>query len=43
VPEDGYLVLGLKEAVAAMGQAFQAVVGRPGLYRRNPTLAAAAA
>ena len=43
VPDDGYLVLGLKEPVAAMGQAFQPVVGRPGLYRRNPTLAAAAA
>ena len=43
VPEDGYLVLGLKEPVAAMGHAFQPVVGRPGLYRRNPTFAAAAA
>ncbi|HWF77851.1 MAG TPA: protein-glutamate O-methyltransferase CheR [Caulobacteraceae bacterium] len=43
VPDDGYLVLGLKEAAAPMGQAFQPVVGRPGLYRRNPTLTAAAA
>jgi len=43
VAEDGYLVLGLKEQVAALGQAFQPVVGRPGLYRRNPTYAAAAA
>jgi chemotaxis protein methyltransferase CheR len=43
VPEDGYLVLGLKESVVAMGHAFQPVVGRPGLYRRNPTFAAAAA
>jgi chemotaxis protein methyltransferase CheR len=43
VPEDGYLVLGLKEQVAALGQAFEPVVGRPGLYRRNPTYAAAAA
>jgi chemotaxis protein methyltransferase CheR len=43
VPEDGYLVLGVKEQVAPMGHAFQPVVGRPGLYRRNPTYAAAAA
>ena len=43
VPEDGYLVLGLKETAAPMGHAFQPVVGRPGLYRRNPTYAAAAA
>jgi chemotaxis protein methyltransferase CheR len=43
VPDDGYLVLGLKEPAAALGQAFQPVVGRPGLYRRNPTHAAAAA
>jgi chemotaxis protein methyltransferase CheR len=43
VPDDGYLVLGLKETAAPMSHAFQPVVGRPGLYRRNPTLAAAAA
>ncbi len=43
VPDDGYLVLGLKEQVAGLGQAFQPVVGRPGLYRRNPTYAASAA
>jgi chemotaxis protein methyltransferase CheR len=43
VPEDGYLVLGMKEPLAAMGHAFQPVVGRPGLYRRTPTSAAAAA
>ena len=43
VADDGYLVLGVKEQVAALGQAFEPVVGRPGLYRRNPTRAAAAA
>jgi chemotaxis protein methyltransferase CheR len=43
VPDDGYLVLGVKEQVVSMGHAFQPVVGRPGLYRRNPTYAAAAA
>jgi chemotaxis protein methyltransferase CheR len=43
VPDDGYLVLGAMEQVVAMGHAFQPVVGRPGLYRRNPTYAAAAA
>jgi chemotaxis protein methyltransferase CheR len=43
VPEDGYLVLGVKEPVVAMGHAFQPVVGRPGLYRRNPSFVAAAA
>jgi len=43
VAPDGYLVLGVKEQVAALGQAFEPVVGRPGLYRRNPTYAAAAA
>jgi chemotaxis protein methyltransferase CheR len=43
VPDDGYLVLGVKEQLVPMGHAFQPVVGRPGLYRRNPTYAAAAA
>jgi chemotaxis protein methyltransferase CheR len=43
VPDDGYLVLGMKEPVVAMGQAFEPVVGRPGLYRRNPAFVAAAA
>ena len=43
VPDDGYLVLGLKETAVPVGQAFQPVVGRPGLYRRNPAAAAAAA
>ena len=43
LPEDGVLVVGLKEQVAGLGEAFQAVVGRPGLYRRNPQFRAAAA
>jgi chemotaxis protein methyltransferase CheR len=43
VPEDGYLVLGQHETIAAAAPAFQPVVGRPGLYRRNPAFIAAAA
>jgi chemotaxis protein methyltransferase CheR len=43
LPEDGVLVLGLKEQVAGIGEAFQPVVGRPGLYRPNPEFRAAAA
>ena len=43
VPEDGYLVLGLKEPVAGLAPAFEPIVGRPGLYRRNPAYQAAAA
>ena len=43
LPDDGYLVLGLKEQVAGLNEAFQPVVGRPGLYRRNPQFHAAAA
>jgi chemotaxis protein methyltransferase CheR len=43
VPEDGYLVLGLHETVAVAAPAFQPVVGRPGLFRRNPSFSAAAA
>ncbi|HTX49310.1 MAG TPA: protein-glutamate O-methyltransferase CheR [Caulobacteraceae bacterium] len=43
VPEDGYLVLGLNETIAAAAPAFQPVVGRPGLYRRDPAFRAAAA
>ena len=43
VPEDGYLVLGQHETIAAATPAFQPVVGRPGLFRRNPAFAAAAA
>lgn len=43
MPDDGVLVLGLKEAVAGLDEAFQPVVGRPGLYRRNPAFRAVAA
>jgi chemotaxis protein methyltransferase CheR len=43
LPADGVLVLGLKEQVAGLGEAFQPVVGRPGLYRPNPEFRAAAA
>jgi len=43
VPEDGYLVLGVKEQLGSIAHAFEPVVGRPGLYRRNPAFAAAAA
>lgn len=43
IPDDGYLVLGLKETLAPIGHAFEPVVGRPGVFRRNPSFAAAAA
>jgi len=43
VPEDGYLVLGLHESIAAAAPAFQPIVGRPGLFRRNPAFTAVAA
>jgi chemotaxis protein methyltransferase CheR len=43
LPEDGVLVLGLKEQAAGLHEAFQPVVGRPGLYRPNPEFRAAAA
>jgi chemotaxis protein methyltransferase CheR len=43
IPDDGFLVLGLKEQVAGLSEAFQPIVGRPGLYRRNPQFQAAAA
>ena len=43
VADDGYLLLGQTEQAIALGQAFQPVVGRPGLYRRNPAYVAAAA
>ncbi|HEY1753077.1 MAG TPA: protein-glutamate O-methyltransferase CheR [Caulobacteraceae bacterium] len=42
IPDDGYLVLGAKETVVTPGEAFQPIVGRPGLYRRNPAYRAAA-
>lgn len=43
LPDDGYLVLGIKETAQAAGDAFSPVAGRPGLYRRNPAFRAAAA
>src|ERR1700722_1332822 len=43
LPEDGVLVLGTKELVAGVSEAFQPVFGRPGLYRPNPEFRAAAA
>ena len=43
IPEDGFLVLGQKETAAGLGEAFRPVVGRPGLFRRNPDYRAAAA
>jgi chemotaxis protein methyltransferase CheR len=43
VPDDGYLVTGMNEPVVGLAEAFQAVAGRPGLYRRNPAYRAAAA
>ena len=36
LPGDGVLVLGTKEPVAGLADAFQPVVGRPGLSRPNP-------
>jgi chemotaxis protein methyltransferase CheR len=43
VPDDGYLVTGMNEPIVGLAEAFQAVAGRPGLYRRNPAYRAAAA
>jgi chemotaxis protein methyltransferase CheR len=43
VPPDGFLVLGAHEAVAGVGETFQAIVGRPGVYRPNPQRQEAAA
>ena len=43
LPDDGFLVLGAKESAEAAGDAFSAVDGRPGLFRRNPAFRAAAA
>ncbi len=43
LPDDGFLVLGAKESADAAGDAFSAVDGRPGLFRRNPAFRAAAA
>ena len=43
VPDDGILVVGMKEAVAGLSEAFQPVVSRPGVFRRNPAYRAVAA
>ncbi len=43
LPDDGFLVLGTKESAEVAGDAFSAVDGRPGLFRRNPAFRAAAA
>jgi len=43
LPDDGVLVLGLKEQIAGLSEAFQPVIGRPALYRPNPEFRAAAA
>ncbi len=43
LPDDGYLVLGAKETADIAGEAYSPVLGRPGLYRRNPAFTAAAA
>jgi len=43
IPGDGYLVTGVNEPVVGLTEAFRPIAGRPGLYRRNPTLRAAAA
>jgi chemotaxis protein methyltransferase CheR len=43
VPQDGFLVLGVKEQIPGLGDMFQPIVGRPGLYRRNPEYQEAAA
>jgi chemotaxis protein methyltransferase CheR len=43
IPDDGYLVTGVKEPVVGLAEAFRPIAGRPGLYRRNPTYQAAAA
>ncbi len=43
VPTDGFLVLGAKERITGLGDTFQPIVGRPGLFRRNPQHQEAAA
>jgi chemotaxis protein methyltransferase CheR len=43
IPEDGYLVLGLNEQIPGLTDTFEPVIGKPGLYRRNPAFQAAAA
>jgi chemotaxis protein methyltransferase CheR len=43
IPEDGFLVVGQKETIPALSEGFQPIVGRPGIFRRNPASRAAAA
>jgi len=43
MPNDGYLVLGQDEDIAGLSPAFEPIVGRPGMFRRNPAYQAAAA
>jgi chemotaxis protein methyltransferase CheR len=43
LPDDGYLVLGVNEAVEGLAETFQPILGRPGLFRRNPQFRAVAA
>jgi chemotaxis protein methyltransferase CheR len=43
VPPDGFLVTGVNETIASLADAFRAVPGRAGVYRRNPAWRAAAA
>ncbi len=42
LPEDGYLVLGLRETAGEITEAFKPVAGKPGLYARDPAFRAAA-
>ncbi|MFI4973783.1 MAG: CheR family methyltransferase [Caulobacterales bacterium] len=43
LPDDGVLVLGARETVSGVTEAFHPIAGRPGLFRRNPSFHAAAA
>ncbi len=42
ISPEGFVVLGEGEAVQGLGEAFQPVSGRPGLFARNPAFRAAA-
>ncbi len=43
IPEDGFLVVGQKETIPGLSEGFQPIVGRPGIFRRNPASRAAVA
>ena len=43
MPDDGYLVVGQDEEIAGLSPAFEPIMGRPGMFRRNPAYQAAAA